>query len=105
MLDPKEKIGLADMTGTVLRTGGSEKYPGDDLDRRLESIGATVEFSLGQFNGDGTFWALKENAPEVLDIVADLLRRPVFPEEKLALAKNEMRRSNRGPQRRPDRPS
>ena len=92
MLDPKEKTGLAGMTGTVLRTGGSAKYPGDDLDRRLEGIGATVEFSLDQFNGIGNFWALKENAPEVLDIVADLLRRPAFPEEKLDLAKSEMRR-------------
>ncbi len=96
MLDPKDKIGLADMTGTVLRTGGSGKYPGDDLDRRLESIGATVEFSLGQISGEGTFWTLKEYAPEMLDVVADLLRRPGFPEEKLVLAKNEMRRSIAG---------
>ena len=48
MLDPTDKVGLAQMTGTVLRTGGSEKNPGDEVDRMLEGIGASVEFGLGQ---------------------------------------------------------
>jgi zinc protease len=96
MLDPADKAGLAEMTGSVLRTGGSEKYPGDALDRRLENIGASAEFSLGQTNGEGSFWCLKENAPEILDVMADLLRRPAFPDEKLALAKVEMRQSIAG---------
>lgn len=96
MLDPTEKAGLADMTGTVLRTGGSERFPGDDLDRRLESIGASIEFGIGETDGSGSFWCLRENASEVLEIFADLIRNPTFPEEKIELAKVSLRRAIAG---------
>lgn len=93
MLDSEEKAGLASIAGTVLRTGGSAKFPGDDLDKRLEAIGASVEFELGMTEGSGSFWCLEENTSEVLTILADLLRRPSFAEEKLDLAKAEMHRA------------
>ncbi|MBD3161770.1 MAG: hypothetical protein GF346_05855 [Candidatus Eisenbacteria bacterium] len=96
MLDPVDKVGLAEMTGTVLRTGGSETYPGDEIDRSLENIGASVEFGIGETNGSGSFWCLSENLDDVLPIFADLLRNPTFPEEKIELAKVSVRREIAG---------
>ncbi len=95
-LDPAEKVGLAEMTGEVLRTGGSEKYPGDDLDRKLENMGASLEFNIGSNNGSGNFWCLRENAQEVLTILADVIQHPSFPEEKLELSKVDQRRGIAG---------
>jgi zinc protease len=92
-LDPADKAGLAAMMGTVLRSGGSAKYPGDTIDRRLEGIGASVEFGIGQTDGRGSFWSLKENSEEVLSIFADVLRNPAFPQEKLDLAKVAQRQA------------
>ena len=37
-----EKVGLAAMTGQVMRSGGTASYPGDWLDDRLGQIGATI---------------------------------------------------------------
>src|SRR5690554_4560620 len=36
-LEPADKAGLASMTGTVLRSGGSETYPDDELNELLEN--------------------------------------------------------------------
>lgn len=95
-LDPPDKVGLAEMTGDVLRTGGSKTYPGDDLDRKLENMGASLEFNIGSTNGSGNFWCLRENAQEVLTILADLMQNPTFPDEKIELAKVDQRRAIAG---------
>ncbi|MDM7915268.1 MAG: M16 family metallopeptidase [Candidatus Eisenbacteria bacterium] len=91
MLDPDGKDGLARMVADVLRTGGSAKYPGDELDRTLEGIGARIETSPGQMMTSAVFWSLRENANDVLAMLADLLRRPAFPAEKIDLSKIEIR--------------
>src|SRR5689334_20299146 len=37
-----EKTGLAQITGTVMRTGGTPSHKGDDLDNLLDQMGASV---------------------------------------------------------------
>jgi len=36
--DPPEKIGLAELTGTVMRTGGTDRMSGDQIDETLEYL-------------------------------------------------------------------
>src|SRR5277367_4822823 len=38
LFDPKEKIGLATVTGAALRSGGTKNKTGDELDEQLENI-------------------------------------------------------------------
>ena len=40
--NPKDKLGLAEVTAGVLRTGGSEVLPGDKMDELLENIGGSI---------------------------------------------------------------
>ncbi|MBK8229875.1 MAG: insulinase family protein [Candidatus Eisenbacteria bacterium] len=87
--EPADKVGLASVTGEVMRTGGSTRMAGDQLDLRLEGIGASVEIGIGDVQGNAGVSALSENAAEAFGILADLLRRPAFPEEKLELAKKQ----------------
>src|SRR6266849_3159643 len=75
---PAEKIGLAEITGMVMRTGGTTSRTGDSLDEELESIGASVETSIGISSGSAGAGALKEDADRVLAILADVLRNPAF---------------------------
>jgi zinc protease len=89
--DPEGKAGLAAITAEVVRTGGSEAYPGDELDVYLESIGARIEFSAeGDMVTVGAT-CLSEHSGRLLEILADLLLRPSFPEEKIELAKVDER--------------
>jgi zinc protease len=91
--EPKEKVGLAGITGEVMRTGGSVAMPGDSLDRRLEGLGASVEIGLGDTDGSASVSTLSDDFDEGLRILADLLRRPAFPAEKIDLAKNKEKTS------------
>jgi len=101
-LDPADKVGLAGLTGTVMRTGGTEANPGDELDELLEGIAARVETGIGDESGFGSLGCLTENFEQVLGIFADVIRNPVFPEEKIDLAMVEARS---GISRRNDDPS
>ena len=83
-------VGLASMTGDVMRSGGSKAHPGDALDDRLAAIGATVTTSLSGELGYGGFRCLVENTDEVVRVFADVLARPAFPDDKLQLAKLAM---------------
>jgi len=89
--EPADKLGLASITGNVMRIGGSKKFPGDDLDKLLETLGATVETDISQGNGNVTLSLFKEDIDKGLDVLADLLMNPTFPEDKIDLAKVEER--------------
>lgn len=91
LFDPKDKIGLADATGTVMRTGGTASKTGDELDQELESMAAEVETGIGETSGQGNFFTLKENIDKVLAIYADVLMHPAFRAERLDLWKNQTR--------------
>lgn len=91
LFDPADKIGLATMTGMVLRTGGTPKKSGDDLDIELENIAASVESSIEETFGSISFSTLKENTDEVMGIFHDLLTAPEFRQDKLDLAKTQLR--------------
>ena len=53
LFDPADKIGLAAMTGMVMRTGGTRTKTGDQLDEQLENIAASVESGIGETSGSG----------------------------------------------------
>ena len=59
---------------------GAKDYPGDDLDRTLENMGASLEFNIGSTERHrAASGACAENAQEVLTILADLMQRPGVP--------------------------
>ena len=89
--EPEDKAGLASLTATVMRTGGSKTLSGDALDKELDGLGAAVEFSASTASGGASVFALKKDADRGLTILADLLQNPVFPEEKIELEKIDMR--------------
>jgi predicted Zn-dependent peptidase len=91
LFDPADKVGLASITGTVMRSGGTKSKTGDQLDEQLENIAASVESDIGESNGSVSFSTLKENSDEVLGIFKDILTQPEFRQEKIDLAKSEMR--------------
>lgn len=89
--EPENKIGLAYITGSVMRTGGSKKYPGDKLDNLLETLGADISTGIGSSSGYISLSVFKEDIDQCIDILADILINPLFPEEKIDLAKIELR--------------
>ena len=91
LFDPPGKVGLAEVTGAVLRTGGTSSKTGDELDLALENIAASVESSIGESSGQVSFSALRENTHQVLAVFKEVLTAPEFRQEKIDLVKMQLR--------------
>ncbi len=101
--DPTGKEGLADLTGTVMRTGGTRSMTGDELDDALDLIAAEVSIAVGTESCTVSLSVLRENLDKGLELLSDILMNPVFEEEKVVLAKSleteDLRRIRDNPQR------
>lgn len=87
VFEPADKISLASITGEVLRTGGTKTLSGDDIDRELEKLAASIESSIGQTSGYVYASMMKNDLDRVLSIMADILINPAFNDAKIQLAK------------------
>ena len=91
LYEPGEKIGLAQITGEVMRTGGTTTLTGDQIDERLEQIAASVETGIGLNAGSASASALREDFDTALTTLADVLMHPAFRQDKLDLSKVQHR--------------
>jgi zinc protease len=86
--DPPGKEGLAEITGNVMRTGGTKKRTGGEIDEELEYFAGSITVSAGMESGLATLSVLKKDLDEGLDIFADIIINPVFDSNKLKTAKD-----------------
>lgn len=88
-LDPPAKAGLSELASTVLRTGGTERLPSDQLDDWLEGRAASIEARATKDSARITLSALAQDFPDVLRVFADVLRRPAFDNARLEVERNQ----------------
>lgn len=91
LFDPADKVGLAEVTGSLIRSGGTTTKTGNQLDEELENIAASVESQISESYGSVSFSTLKEKTDEVLATFYDVLSAPAFREDKLDLIKTQLR--------------
>ena len=100
--EPEDRLGLASLTGVVMRTGGTRSLSGDEINEKLEFIAASMETSMGREVGSASLSVLKKDREIGLHIFADVLMYPVFAQDKVDLARNKeleaIRRRNDDPQ-------
>ncbi|MGB7621323.1 MAG: pitrilysin family protein [Terriglobia bacterium] len=100
--EPAEKLGLASLTGTVLRSGGTKNVPADKLNEELEYLAASIETSISAEQATASFSLMKKDLDRGLELFADVLRNPAFAEDRLNIAKDQLKEAIR---RRNDIPS
>jgi len=88
-LEPKGKAGLASLTGSQMRAGGTAKQTPDDLDEELAFLAASLATSIGDTDGSAGFNCLTRNLDRVLDIFFDVVRSPRFDAGRLELEKSQ----------------
>ncbi|MEO8127317.1 MAG: pitrilysin family protein [Bryobacteraceae bacterium] len=93
LFDPQDKNGLAQITGTVMRTGGTKEKTAEEIDVQVENLAAGVESAVGLTSGRVSFNCLRENTDEVMGVFRDVLTTPAFRQDKLDLLKSQMRGS------------
>ncbi|MBI4620513.1 MAG: insulinase family protein [Desulfobacterales bacterium] len=99
--EPADKTGLAELTGTVMRTGGTRSMNPDEINDQLEYIAGSVETGIGSESGSASLSVMKKDTDIGLKIFADIMMNPRFDQEKLDLAKKQeievIRRRNDNP--------
>lgn len=101
--DPKDKIGLGEMTVSLIREGGTKKYSSDEIDKTLEYLGANIEATINPEDIKITMTCLKKDFDKVFDIFFDMIKEPAFEEKKYQLKKEEMLELIRRRNDKPDR--
>ncbi|GAW67607.1 peptidase M16 [Geoanaerobacter pelophilus] len=99
--EPKDKVGLAALTGAVLRSGGTLKTPPEKLDRELEFMASSIESAINSDHAGVSFTTLTKNLDKTLALFAEVLKEPAFDPARVEIAKGNalegIRRQNDDP--------
>ncbi|MGH2606021.1 MAG: M16 family metallopeptidase, partial [Anaerolineales bacterium] len=86
--EDESRAGLADLTASGLMRG-SERRSFQEIYESIESIGAGLGVSGGKVGTSFHGKALAEDLGVLLDLLEEILRRPVFPEGPIAQLRQE----------------
>jgi zinc protease len=79
---PAEQAGLAAFAASALMRG-TEKRDFAQIYEEIESVGAQASFGSGGHNTHFSAKSLSEDLGLIVEILADAMRRPAFPEEEI----------------------
>jgi predicted Zn-dependent peptidase len=86
-LDPADKVGLAAMTGSVMRTGGGGGLSAEQVDEELEQFAGDVSIGIGRQSGSASLDVLSKDLKRGLQIFVGLIRTPAFDPARVEIAK------------------
>jgi zinc protease len=87
--EPADRAGLANLTGGVL-TRGTAKRTGPELDSAIEFVGGSVEAAASRDNLSVSMTAQKKDLALGLDLVAEVVLTPAFPQAEVARKVSEI---------------
>lgn len=85
--EPRDQPGLAEATASQL-TAGADKYNSLQIGQTAEQLGGSIGVGAGDDYATLSGSALAENAGKLIDLAADVLLHPTFPEQELAIYKS-----------------
>src|SRR5215471_10795192 len=85
--DPPHQTGLAEATADLL-TEGAGALSSQDLAREVEAMGGRIASSSNPDYSEVSASVLAGNASRMIEILGDVLLRPTFPEQEVALYKS-----------------
>lgn len=99
--EPAGKEGLASMAGSVMRSGGTAGMTPEALDERLEFLAIQLSVGIGDVSASASLSAMTKDLDEGLKLLAEVLSKPAFRQDKIDLYKaqtlNSMRARNDSP--------
>ena len=89
-LEPVEKVGLANLTGSQMRAGGTASLTPTEFDGEAAFLAAQLNSNIGDTAGRASVNSLTKDLDAALDLFFDMLRHPRFDQGRLDLAKSQM---------------
>ncbi|TVQ05345.1 MAG: insulinase family protein [Leptolyngbya sp. DLM2.Bin27] len=87
--EPADQVGLASLTGDGMRSGGTTEMDTEALNQALEQRAASIETGIDTSEGSARFRALTEDTEAVFALFADVIQRPAFAPDRIALLKRQ----------------
>lgn len=87
--DPRDHPGLANLTADLL-TRGTARRSGPQLDEAIEFVGGSLGAATGRDGVTVSLSILKKDLSLGLDLLAEVLREPTFPEAELTRKAKEI---------------
>lgn len=84
----EKKNGVSMLTGKLLTEGGTEKYSSFEISKIFEQNGAFFEISPGLDFINFSIYSLSKNLPRLLDVIEEIILRPVFSEKETETQKS-----------------
>jgi zinc protease len=100
-LDPPDAPGLANLTAELL-TRGTAKRTGPELDRAIEFVGGGLEANASRDGTTVSLAVLRKDLDLGLDLLAEVLLTPAFPENELTRKVAEIEAALRRSEENPD---
>ena len=94
ILDPPTKVGVANLTA-LLVTRGSASRTALEIDRAIEFVGGSLEGEGGRDASEVGLSVLRKDLALGLDLLADALVRPAFPDAEFERKRDEVQASVR----------
>ena len=82
VLDPPASLGLANLTAELL-TRGTARRSGPEIDQAIESVGGSLGSGGGRDGASVSLGVLKRDLALGMDLLAEVLTQPAFPEPEL----------------------
>jgi zinc protease len=89
--ESSDKVGLGELMGEVMRSGGTQQHSPEELNLLLEDKAASVETSVGVTFGSASFDTLTEDLDAVFNLFTEVIRQPAFAPEQFELAKSQQK--------------
>ncbi len=89
IFETRDTAGLAALTAQMLQRG-NVRYTFEEINERVESLGASVSFGSGRHSVSFAGKSLVEDVDTVLEILSLSLREPTFPEDQFVLLKGQI---------------
>jgi predicted Zn-dependent peptidase len=88
--DPAGLEGLAELTGSLLRTGGTKQFSLSALNEILDRTGTNLEVTVGREFTSITLSVLREHLEEGLKFLREIIENPLFDEGRVQMEKGLM---------------
>jgi len=88
LLKPAD-AGLANLTASMMRDGGTRALSPQDLDEKLEFLATTVSVAIGNTSASASMDSLSSKLDESLGLLFDVIAEPRFDNERLEIKKNQ----------------
>lgn len=88
LAEPRERAGVAAMT-TALLESGAGSLNAEEIAERVDGLGLSLDSGISWDTGQAGFTCLRARLEAGFELLADLVRRPTFPEAEVERVRDE----------------